>query len=144
MKINVILAFVSILASLKRSTCISSSGMNAMFDILYNFRLCVKFSTHMTNNTREKIGFSCTNCFRPLVVLIFVQATALNKFCFRLLRNNDQFSSGVTSIFDCSLKTIKNVVFKVLQKSFLIMVRATTWYNFLSIDQLLFGNLWVQ
>ena len=38
----------------EKETCVNSSGMNAMFDIPHNFRLSVKFSTHMINNTREK------------------------------------------------------------------------------------------
>ena len=70
-----------------KGTCASSRGINAMFDIPYIFRLSVNFSTHMINNTSEKIGFRCTNYFRPIVVLVLALATALNKFCFRSLRN---------------------------------------------------------
>ena len=39
------------------------------------------------DNTREKIGFHCTNYFRSIVVLVLVLATALSKFCFRSYRN---------------------------------------------------------
>ena len=54
---------------------------------LKNFRLSVRFSTHMINSTREKIEFSFTNCFRSIVLLVFALATALSKFRFRSLRN---------------------------------------------------------
>ena len=53
METNAILAFVMILASVKRTLVVNSSGMNAMFDIPYNFRLSVKFSTHMINNLEK-------------------------------------------------------------------------------------------
>ena len=58
-----------------------------MFEISYNFRLSVKFSVHMINSTRDKIGFNCTNYFRSIVVLVLALAIALNKFHFRSLRN---------------------------------------------------------
>ena len=54
--------------------------MNAVFDIPYNFRLSVKFSTHMMNSTVAKLEFSCTNYFRSVVVLLLALTTALNKF----------------------------------------------------------------
>ena len=57
-----------------------------MFDIRYNFRLSVKFSTRMITSTREKVVFSCTYYFSSIVALVFVLATALNKFCSRSLR----------------------------------------------------------
>ena len=66
----------------EKYTCVSSNGMNTMFDNPYNFRLSVKFSTHMINSTREKIGFSCARYFRSILVLVFALATALNKFLF--------------------------------------------------------------
>ena len=47
----------------------------------------MKFSTHMINTTREKIELDCTNCFRSIVVLVFVLATILSKLHFRSLRN---------------------------------------------------------
>ena len=50
---------------------------------VYKFQLSGKFSTHMTNNTREKIELSCINSFRSIVLLVFALATALRKFCFR-------------------------------------------------------------
>ena len=71
----------------EKDTCVNSSGMNVIFNIPSNFRLSVKFSTHMINNTTEKIGFTCANYFRPIVVLVFTLAIALNKLCFRSLRN---------------------------------------------------------
>ena len=72
-----------ILISVKRTlTCVNSSGMNAIFDIPYNFRLSVKLSTHMINSARTKIEFSCTNYFRSIVTLVFAVTTALTKFRF--------------------------------------------------------------
>ena len=47
-------------------------------------------------------------------------------FGVALVLLNDQFSSGVTSIFDCSFISIKNAFSMVLQKSLLIMVRVIT------------------
>ena len=61
----------------EKDTSIDSSGMNTMFDIHYNFRLGVKFSTHIINIRRKTSGFSRTNYFSPIVVLVFVLATAL-------------------------------------------------------------------
>ena len=61
----------------------NTSGWLLLFRIWWS----VKFSTDMINSTREKIEFSCTNCFRSTVLLVFALATALNKFCFRSLRN---------------------------------------------------------
>ena len=87
MEINKIFSFRYDFDKHEKGTCVNSSGTNAVFDIPYNFLLSVKFSTHMTNNIREKIGFSCTNYFRPIVVIVFALATTLNKFCFRSLRN---------------------------------------------------------
>ena len=54
---------------------------------VYSFHWSVKFSFRMINGTREEIEFSCTNCFRSIVLLVFVLATALCKFRFRPLRN---------------------------------------------------------
>ena len=68
MEINEIFSFRYDFGKREKETCVSSSGMNVMFGIPYNFRLSVKFSTHMINNTRGKIGFSCTNYFRQIVV----------------------------------------------------------------------------
>ena len=131
MEIKEILAFVMILASVKKDTCVNSSVMNTIFDIPYDFRLTVKFSTHKINSTRKKIGFSCTNYFRPIVVLAVALATAMNKFHFHSLRKKmiNLILVIITSIFDCSLTSIKNAFSKVLQKSCLIMGRAATWHN---------------
>ena len=41
----------------------------------------------MMNSTRAKIGFSCTNYFRSIVMLVFALITALNKFSFYSFRN---------------------------------------------------------
>ena len=68
MEINEIFTFLYDFGKREKETCGNSSGMNAMFDIPHNFRLSVKFSTHMINNTREKIAFNCTNYFRSIVV----------------------------------------------------------------------------
>ena len=68
MEINEIFSFRYDFDKREKETCAYSSGMNEMFDILYNFRLSVKFSIHTINNAREKIVFSCTNYFRPIVV----------------------------------------------------------------------------
>ena len=54
--------------------------MNAMSDT--HFSIKCEFKTHMMNNTKEKIGFSCTNYCRPIVVLVFAPTTALNEFRF--------------------------------------------------------------
>ena len=80
MEINEIFSFRYDFCKREKDPCVNSSGMNPMFDIPYNFRLSVKFSTHMINNTRGKIGLSFTSYFRPLVVVVFALATALNKF----------------------------------------------------------------
>ena len=58
----------------EKNICVNSSGMNAMFDISCNFRLSVKFSTHLINNTREKIAYSCTNHFRLIAVSVYLLA----------------------------------------------------------------------
>ena len=68
MEINEIFNFPYDFGKCEEETCVNSSRMNAMFDIPHNFRLSVKFSTHMINNTREKIVFNCTNYFRSIVV----------------------------------------------------------------------------
>ena len=68
MEINKIFSFRYDVGKREKETCVSRRGTNAMFDIPYNFRLSVKFSTHMVNNTTEKITFSCSNYFRPIVV----------------------------------------------------------------------------
>ena len=54
MEINEIFNFRYDFGKCEKETCVNSSGMNDMFDIPYNFRLIVKFSIHMINNTREK------------------------------------------------------------------------------------------
>ena len=54
MEINEIFSVCYDFSKREKETCVNSSGMNPMFDIHYNFRLRVKFSTHMINNTREK------------------------------------------------------------------------------------------
>ena len=76
MEINEIFSIRCHFGRHEKGTCLSSMRMNAM-----------KFLTHMTKSTREKVGFSCTNYLRPIVVLIFALATALNKFRFHSLRN---------------------------------------------------------
>ena len=48
------LAYVMIFTGVKKGQLCKSSGMNAMFDIHYNFRFSVKLSTRMINSTREK------------------------------------------------------------------------------------------
>ena len=53
MEINEIFKFRYDCGKREKETCVNSSEMNAIFDILYNFRLIVKFSIHMINNTRE-------------------------------------------------------------------------------------------
>ena len=47
MEINKIYSFREVFGKRKKSASVSSSGMKAMFDIRYNFRLSVKFSTHL-------------------------------------------------------------------------------------------------
>ena len=59
MEINETFSICHAFGKSEKDTCVSSSGMNAMSDITYNFWLLVKFSAHMMNSTREKIGFSC-------------------------------------------------------------------------------------
>ena len=55
MEINESFNFCYDFGKREKETCMNSSGMNALFDIPYNFRLSVKFSSYMINNTREKI-----------------------------------------------------------------------------------------
>ena len=106
MEISKIFSFRYDFGKREKGTCINSSGMNAMFDIPYNFRLSVKFSRHIINNTKEKIGSCCTNYFRPIVVLVFAVATALNKFGFRSLRKNT--TNLVLGHFDFRLQFCNN------------------------------------
>ena len=111
-----------------------------------NYRLYVKFSTHMINSTREKIMFICTNCFRSIVALVFALATALSKFRFRSPKNKTiNLVLVIKYHFNCWLQfdVNKKSIFQGFTK-ILIIVRATTWHNFLLSDQLLLGNLWVQ
>ena len=68
MEINEIFSFRYDFGKREKETCVNSKVMNAMLDIPYNFRLSLKFLTHMRNNAREKVGFSCTNYFRSIVV----------------------------------------------------------------------------
>ena len=58
-----------------------------MFDIRYSHRLSLNFSTDVMNSARAKIGFSCSNHFRSIVVIVFALITALTNFCFHLTRN---------------------------------------------------------
>ena len=75
------------------------------FLIILNCRLGVKFSTHTTNSTREKIGFRCTKCFRSVVVLEFALATVLSKFRFCSLRNTMiNLVLMIKYYFDCRLQ----------------------------------------
>ena len=87
MKINDILSISHDYGKRQKDTSVKYSGINAMFDIPYNFRLRVKFSAHMMNIMRAKIGFSCTNYFRLIAVLVFAVTTALNKFRFYSFKN---------------------------------------------------------
>ena len=120
MEINEIFIFRHDFGKREKKTCVSSSGMNAMFDIprcltfrlsikiqikyqikiprCLTFRLSVKFSVHIINNTREKIEFSCTNYFRPIVVQYLPSLLYQTSSVSTHLEKNDQFSSGVTSI----------------------------------------------
>ena len=68
MEINEVFSFRYDFGKREKETCVNISGMNAMFEIPYNFRLTVEFSIRMINNTRERIWFSCTNYFMPIVV----------------------------------------------------------------------------
>ena len=62
----------------EKDTFVKSSGMNAMCDFPWNFRLSMKFSILREN----KIGFNCTKYFRSIVVLVFV----LTKTCTKQVR----------------------------------------------------------
>ena len=62
MEVNEIFSFRYDFGKREKATCVNSDVMNAMFDIPYNFRLSVRFSIHMINNTREKKAFSKTFC----------------------------------------------------------------------------------
>ena len=46
-EINEVFSFPYDFDKRAKETCVSNSRMNAMFDIPHNFRLRVKFSTHM-------------------------------------------------------------------------------------------------
>ena len=129
MVINKIFSFHYDFGKCEKDTRVNGSGMNAMFDIPYNFPLSVKFSTYIITITREKIGCSCTNCFSSIVKLVFALVTVLNKFPFHSLRN--RMINLVLGIkYDCDFRLQfdinKNVFSKVLQKSCLIILRATT------------------
>ena len=52
----------------EKLTCVNSGEMNATFEIPFNLRLSVKFSSHIMKSTRAKI-FSCTNYFNSMAVL---------------------------------------------------------------------------
>ena len=47
MEINKIYSFREDFGKREKSASVSSGGMKAMFEIRYNFRLSVKFSTHV-------------------------------------------------------------------------------------------------
>ena len=51
---------------------------------------------------------------------------------------------NIKIVSSCDSKEKKKDFSKVLQKFFLTIVCATTWHNFLSSEQLLFENGWVQ
>ena len=87
MKINQILRIRYDCDKDEKNNCVNSSGMNATFDISHNFRINVKFSTHMMNDARVKLGFSCSSYFRPIVVQVSALTTALNNFRLHSLRN---------------------------------------------------------
>ena len=55
MEINEISSFRYDFGKPEKDTCVNSSGMNAMFEISYNFQLSVKFSTHMVTTILAKI-----------------------------------------------------------------------------------------
>ena len=74
MEINESFSFRYDFGKREKNICVNSSRMNAMFDISYNFRLSVKFLTHLINNTREKLGYSCTSHFRLIVVPVYLLA----------------------------------------------------------------------
>ena len=57
MEINEILSIRYDFDKREKNTCVNGSRMNAMFNIPYSFRLSVKFSIHMMNSMRTKIGF---------------------------------------------------------------------------------------
>ena len=54
---------------------------------LCNFRWSLNFSSHIMNSTRPKIGFSCTNFLRSIVVLVFAIISALHNFRSYSFRN---------------------------------------------------------
>ena len=87
MEINEVLSICYNFDKHEKNTCVNSSRMYSMFDIPYDFRLSVKFSIHMMNSTRAKIGLSCTNYFMSIVILTFALITTLNKFHLYSLRN---------------------------------------------------------
>ena len=87
----------------------------------------------MMNSMRAKIGFNCTNYIRSIVALVNHANTALNKFHFHSLRNKMinlvpvvKYHFDFQLLFDISKK---NAFSKVLLKSCLLMVHATTWHN---------------
>ena len=87
MEINEVLSICYNFDKHEKNTCVNSSRMYSMFDIPYDFRLSVKFSIHMMNSARAKIGLSCTNYFMSIVILTFALITTLNKFHLYSLRN---------------------------------------------------------
>ena len=87
MEINEIFTFPYDFGKGQKKICVNGSGMNAMFDIPYNFRLIVKFSTDMINNSREKNRVQLYKLLQANSCVVFSLTTALNKFCFHSLRN---------------------------------------------------------
>lgn len=113
--------------------------MNAVVDFPYNFRLRVKFTTHMMNSTGAKIGLNCTKYFRSIVLLVLAHTIALNKF--RLYSFRKQTINLVLMIrchfsFWLQFNIYKKCVFQGFTKILLNNVRGTS-FNFLSSDQVL-------
>ena len=65
MEINEIFSFRYDFGKHEKDTPANSSRMNAMFDLL----------THMITSTRAEIGFSCTDYFRSIALLVFALTT---------------------------------------------------------------------
>ena len=78
----------------------------------------------MINGKREKIEFSCTNCFRSVVLLVFVLSTALSMSYFSSLTKKKIINLVlvIKYYFDVRFQfdmVFKNAFFKVFTEVFL-------------------------
>ena len=56
----------------------TSLKSSLVYGITYNFRLSLRFSTHMINTTGAKVRFSCINYFKSIVVLVLYLSSLMH------------------------------------------------------------------